>query len=223
MQAGSAPAHEAFPAERPDRDGPFRRTARDGTPIRRAALTARPTTTSDREHHVSYPAYQPAPAFAAAPPPSRPTTLNLAFFGALLSGLLGLVGSILLYTGAHDVAVKQGVGADNADALGQELTDSIVSDAVHTLQLRGISGIVSAALIVVFALAARNAATWARVVLTVLLVGGLCAGGVAVADIAPAATKGLDVTAIVLNVVVVVLLFLPPTNAYAKARKQRPA
>jgi hypothetical protein len=172
---------------------------------------------------VSYPAYQPAPAFQAAPPPSRPTTLNLAFFGALLSGLLGLVGSILLYTGAHDVAVKQGVGADNADALGQELTDSIVTDAVHTLQLRAISGIVAAVLIIAVALAVRNAATWARVVLTVLLVGGVCAGGVQVADIAPAATKALAVAAIVLNVAVVAVLFLPPTNAYARARKQRAA
>jgi hypothetical protein len=60
-------------------------------------------------------------------------------------------------------------------------------------------------------------------VLTVLLVGGICAGGVQVADIAPAATKGLAVGAIVLNLVVVALLFLPPTNAYARARKQRPA
>ncbi|GAA4263124.1 hypothetical protein [Dactylosporangium darangshiense] len=172
---------------------------------------------------MSYPAYQPVPAFAPAPPPSRPATLGLAFLGALLSGVLALAGSILLYTGAHDVAVKQGIGADNADALGQELTDSIVSDAVHTLQLRGISGIVSAVLILAVALAARNAATWARVVLTVLLVGGLCAGGVQVADIAPAATKALDVAAIVLNLAVVVLLFLPATNAYAKARKQRVA
>jgi hypothetical protein len=183
---------------------------------------ARPIPFEPGSIHVSQPAYHPAPAaYGAAPPPARPATLTFAFYGALLSGVLVLAGSILLYVQARDVAVEQGLGSGNADALGQDLTNAVVDEAVGTLQLRGISGIVSAVLLLAAALAVRNGATWARVLLTVLLVGGVCAGGVTVADLAPAATKALDTIAIVLNLVVVVLLFLPATNAYAKARKQR--
>src|SRR5947208_942907 len=106
------------------------------------AVSLRPT----EELCMSYPGFPPPPA-AVAPPASRPTTLNLAFFGALGSGLFGLVASVLLLADAHDLAA--GTVRDIAgDQLGDELTRATVDQAAATLQTRGVAGIVSALLII---------------------------------------------------------------------------
>jgi hypothetical protein len=155
-------------------------------------------------------------------PYPRPLTLTLAFFGALLAGLAGIAGSALLIANAHDLAQQTTndlLGAGTADALGAGLTAGVVDEAAHTLTLRGVTGIVSAVLILAVALAIRGGATWARVVLTVLLLGALCANGVILTDVAPGATKALGVLAMVVAVTVVVLMFLPPSNRYTAAQK----
>ncbi|WP_433086556.1 hypothetical protein ACQP1P_13540 [Dactylosporangium sp. CA-052675] len=166
---------------------------------------------------MSYPGHPPAPA--VAPPASRPTTLALAFLGALVTGLAGLVASVLLLVRAHDLAADT-VDEIAGDVLGDELTRATVDEAAATLQTRGVAGIVSALLVIGFAFAIRGGAMWARIVLTVLLAGFLCAGGLQVADVAPAATKALDVLAWLLGLATIVLMFLPPSNAYARARRQ---
>jgi hypothetical protein len=152
-------------------------------------------------------------------PPTRPTTLTLAFLGALAAGVAGLVASVLLLINAHDLAADT-VDDIAGDVLGSELTKSTVDAAASTLQTRGIAGIISAVFIIGFAFAIRGGAVWARAVLTVLLVGFMCAGGLQVADVASAATKALDVLAWLVSLVVIVLMFLPPSNAYAKSRKR---
>ena len=55
--------------------------------------------------------------------------------------------------------------------------------------------------------------------MTILMLGTWCANGIVIRDVAPTATKALGAAAIVLSLAVIVLLFLPPTNAYAKARR----
>ena len=169
---------------------------------------------------MSYPV-PPAPAAVPMAPPARPLTLTLAFFGAMLTGLAGLAASALLIAKAHDLAQKttDEVLGSSGDVFGSDLTSTVVDEAAQTLTVRGISGIVSAVLILAVGLAIRGGATWARVVLTVLLVGGLCANGVILTDVAPAATKALGALAMVVGLAVVVLMFLPPSNRYAKARK----
>jgi hypothetical protein len=135
--------------------------------------------------------------------------------------LFSAAGAILLIVQAHDLAEQEArelLGAD-ASLLGPELIATAADEAANTLVLRGITGLVSAVFVLGIALAVRNGALWARIVLTVLLLGGVCANGFAAADLAPAATRALVVAAILLSVVVVVLLFLPPTNSYVKARK----
>ena len=74
-----------------------------------------------------------------------------------------------------------------------------------------------------FALATRNAATWARIVTSVMIMFGLCAGVLVVNDDAPSAVKAIDIVAALLSLVVIVLFFLPPTNKYVGARKARTA
>jgi len=168
------------------------------------------------------------PAFAApstygqpAPVPSRPLTATLAFSGALLAGLFTVLGAVLLIVTAKDTAKQAAadlLGVDPSD-IGSDF-DSDLDTAAHTLVVRGILGLISGALVIAVALALRNAALWARIVETVLLVGGLCTNGLVLRDVAPAATKGLDIAAVLVSLVAVVLMFLPPTNAYAAARKR---
>jgi FtsH-binding integral membrane protein len=168
------------------------------------------------------------PTFGAPPTygqpvaaPSRPMTATLAFYAALVAGLFTIIGAVLLIVNAKDTA-KQAA----ADLLGvdpSELGSDFQSDldsAASTLVVRGILGLISGALVVAIALAMRNAALWARIVETVLLVGGLCANGLVVRDVAPAATKALDIAAVLLSLVAVVLMFLPATNKFAAARKR---
>jgi hypothetical protein len=175
------------------------------------------------QHGYQYPP-GPTPYRSSAGVPSRPATLTLGYVGALLAGLFSAIGAALLMVQARDLAEQ--VARDTVESvLGaeSESTDAIVAAAVDeaasTLTTRGVMGLVSAVAVLGVALAVRNGATWARVVLTVLLLGSLCGNGLIVADVASGITKALGVTAMVLGVVVVVLLFLPPTNRYVKARK----
>lgn len=154
-------------------------------------------------------------------PLARPLTLTLGFFGALLAGLASAVGAVLLIADAHELARQTAAGILPTDGSLDELASAAIDDAANTLVFRGILGLVSAVLVLAVALAVRNGRLWARIVLTVLLLGGLCANGIAVRDVTPGVTKLLDVAAILVSVLVVVLLFLPPTNRYAKARLGR--
>jgi hypothetical protein len=153
-----------------------------------------------------------------APPPTRPTTLTLGFAGALLTGLLSAVGAILLIVEAHDF-VKGLMGEVPDDSELGDVANAIVDAAASQLVARGVLGLVSAILVLAIALAVRNGALWARIVLTILLLGVISSGFIVVRDAAPAAVKALDYAAIGLSVLVVVLLFLPASGQYAKARK----
>jgi len=178
---------------------------------------------------VSQHGYSPAPpgygAYAAAPP-SRPVTLTLAYFGALLTGLLSAVGAALLLVQARDLAEQTArdatsalLGDGAAKELGTGLLAAAVDDATNTLTMRAVMVLVSAALVVGLALAVRNGALWARIVLTWLLLGSLGANAIMIADVAPDVTVLLGAVAMLLAVAVIVLLFLPPTNRFARARK----
>ncbi len=167
------------------------------------------------------------PTYAGAPVPgaqSRPATLTYAFYGAVVVGVLSVISAILLIADSHSLAVKTtkdvltSAGLGDTGTLGSEIAKQAIDDAASTLVVRGVMGLLSGLLVLAIALVARNGATWARVVLAVLLVGSLCSNGLAAKDVAPALSKGLDWTAIVLSLVVVVLLFLPASGAYAKSR-----
>ena len=170
------------------------------------------------------------PAFGsyATAPPSRPATLTFAFYGALLTGLLSAIGAALLLVQARDLAEQTARDATTAilgDGAASSATTGLlaaaVDDATSTLVARAVMVLVSAALVVALALAIRNGALWARIVLAWLLLGSLGTNAITIADVAPDVTVLLGALAMLLAVVVIALLFLPPTNRYAKARKQR--
>ncbi len=168
-----------------------------------------------------YNAYPPQPmAPPPVPPLTRPATLTLGFAGALLAGLLSALGAVLLIVDAHQLALQTVNDIVPTDSGLGDLANAAADDAANTLVIRGVTGLVSAVLVLAVALAVRNGRLWARIVLTVLLLGGLCANGLIVRDVSPAATKALDYAAIGLALLSVVVLFLPSTNRYAKARRR---
>jgi hypothetical protein len=175
------------------------------------------------QHPYPYPS-GPAPYRPPAPVPARPATLTLAYVGALLAGLFGAIGATVLMIQARDLAeeiardtVEAVLGADSDSA--DVLVAAAVDEAAGTLTTRGVLGLVSAVAVIGVTLAVRNGALWARIVLSLLLLGALCGNGLIVTDVAPTLTKALGIAAMLLGVVVVPLLFLPPTNRYAKARR----
>jgi hypothetical protein len=158
-------------------------------------------------------------------PPARPGIVSAAFFAALASGLFSVIGGILEFSGARELAEKVASDALGTDITGLDLgvTDAAVTGAVNTLQFRGILAIVLGALVMAASLTVHNAALWGRIVTGVLLLVSLCANGLEFTDVASGATTALGVTANLLGIAAIVMSFLPATNRYAAARKARTA
>jgi len=181
-----------------------------------------------RSWHVTYP---DRPVFtgpvygAPVGPPARPGIVSAAFFAALASGLFSVIGGILEFSGARELAEKVASNALGTDVTGLDLgvTDAAVTGAVNTLQFRGILAIVLGALVMAASLTVHNAALWGRIVTGVLLLVSLCANGLEFTDVASGATTALGVTANLLGIAAIVMSFLPATNRYAAARKARTA
>jgi hypothetical protein len=72
-------------------------------------------------------------------------------------------------------------------------------------------------MVVVLALAARKAAMWARIVVTLLLLAMDAINIITISDVAGGATIALDVAAVVASLVAIVGLFSPPTHRYARS------
>jgi FtsH-binding integral membrane protein len=174
---------------------------------------------------VTSPGYQSyVPPVAGAPAPGqlpRPATLTFAFYGALLVGLFSIIGGILLIADSRHLAEQTAAGlTDDPSVLGNEIVKAAVDQAASALVVRGVVVIVSGVLVLAIAFAVRNGAMWARIVMTLLVLAAVCSNGLVIRDVAPAATKALDVASMLLGIAVVVLIFLPPSNKYASARKR---
>jgi hypothetical protein len=150
--------------------------------------------------------------------------LTVGFTAAVLAGLLGFGGAVALMVNAKELAkgvATDVVGTDAAGVLGSGFVTEAVDAAAHTLVVRGVFGVVAAALVLMFALSARNGALWARLTLIFVLVVAVAANGVAVADVVPSVSKVLDLAAILGCLVAAVTMVLPASGRYAKARRQR--
>ena len=163
----------------------------------------------------------PSPAAHASAPAGRPSTLTFGYFAGLGAGLSSIVGALLLITGAHQVAEDTTASIVSGTSLeGSEAVQGLIDDAADTLVVRGTIGLIVGALVVLLALAARNGARSARIGLTLALLCGVGINAIVVGDVAPGASKALDVISMLLSVVVVIAIFLPSTNRYAKARRR---
>ncbi|GAA1041464.1 hypothetical protein GCM10009557_65250 [Virgisporangium ochraceum] len=163
------------------------------------------------------------------PAPTRPVTVALSMWGGLTVALLSLLGAVFAIVTGRD-ALRDYALAEARDYLGAdadpELLDialqAALDDAYSTLVIKAGLAAVVALGVLVFAFTVRNAALWARICLTVALVFNMCGGsGLLLIDteVMPGLTVATAAAAPTLSIAVIVLMFLPPTNRYAAARK----
>ncbi|HEX8627704.1 MAG TPA: hypothetical protein VF755_05985 [Catenuloplanes sp.] len=164
-------------------------------------------------------------------PVRRPVTLALAVWGAVTVAALAVLGAIVAIIAGRD-SIRAYVDETVRDVLGEAASADLVNatigaeldSAYRTLVIKAAVAIGAAVLVLIFALAARGAALPARIALTAALVIGMCGGSglqLGEADALPALTVVTAALTPLLSIAVIVLLFLPPTNRYAAARKRR--
>lgn len=171
----------------------------------------------DYQQHGSAPPAAPH----AIVPVGRPTTLAFGYIAGLVAGLFSIIGALLLISGARQVAEDTTASVLSGTSLdGSDLAQGVVDEATNTLVVRGTMGLVFGALVVLLALAARHGARWARIGLALGLLCLVGVNAIIVGDVTPSGTKAFGVVAMLLSAVVVIAIFLPSTNRYAKARRR---
>ncbi|HCT78856.1 MAG TPA: hypothetical protein DGT23_20305 [Micromonosporaceae bacterium] len=158
--------------------------------------------------------------------PRRPATLAIAVWAAVVAAAMYIVGAVMIISGGKEsissyLADQVGVSAADAAALAKLIGEDL-DTAYSALVTKAVVAMVVAGLMLVFALLARNGATWARAVLAG--VGGIAicgASGLLLGEAAVLPTLGFVpvVLAPWLVLATIVLLFLPKTNRFAKAKK----
>lgn len=167
--------------------------------------------------------------------PRRPGTLLALLLATALAALSGTVGAVLVFAGGtsmaatniHDVVadhpdvvrVPAGTSAADLKALSGALWNDLVDDRYGTLSARAGFAIFFAAVLLVLLVFARKAALWARVTLTIALLGSLIPHFLISTDYEPASVSACSVAAILLACAAVVLCWLPGNQRYGREVK----
>ncbi|HKN54111.1 MAG TPA: hypothetical protein VJX66_16535 [Amycolatopsis sp.] len=165
-----------------------------------------------------------------AGPVRRPGTLVAAVVVAVLSALASVVDGVLYLAGgrdlARDLAAKAiasvlGGSADSVKESGNSLLDASVAEVQSTLQARAGVALAFGALLLFIGLAMLGGAVWSRVLgtLAALLNAGIALRIATDVEGGTSAICGVAWLAAVTALVVIVLMWLPANNRYAKARK----
>ena len=156
----------------------------------------------------------------------RPGTLTALLATVTIGAVSAIAAAIYTYNNGKDLAreiFSKELGKE-ADALAKGLLGNLyetqVASAYGTLSARAGFGLFFAAVLILFGLLARNAATWARVLITIFAALGALAQVMTLGDPAsPGLLSALSGAAMVAWLAAVVLCWLPGTNRFAKARK----
>jgi hypothetical protein len=162
-------------------------------------------------------------------PTSKPATLAISFWLSVVVAVLSIAGALIMIFNGKDT-IRAYVEKSVSDTLGTTVSPDIINATVgdeldtayNKLVVKAVIGLVVAVLILVFALVARNASTPGRVLLTIALVVGMCAGSglqLQDMDVNPGATIAIASVTPLLSLIAIVCAFLPATNRYAQARK----
>jgi hypothetical protein len=164
--------------------------------------------------------------------PAKPGTLTAAVGIAAVSGLAAVVNGAMTLAGAKDIAKELAAkaAAVAADALGglpsdlgvdtSKVYDGAAELIVPTIQSRAYMVLVFGAALLLFGVFMRNAATWARVLVTISAVLTLGISGLIALDLGTGLMIALGWVAVLGSVVTIVMTWLSPNGRYAKARKQ---
>lgn len=154
----------------------------------------------------------------AGPPAARPASLRLAWYATLIAVLVAAVGAVVVFATGRDFVEHAGSAYLTENAAGAFDHADAVDTAYGLLANRAVLDLVAIGLVLLFAVFARNGATWARVLVTVVLLLGDTTR-LATIGTGPVGFTVTTALLVVLSLAVPVLLFLPSSGRYAKARK----
>lgn len=160
---------------------------------------------------------------------TRPASLTAAMGAVILSGVAAIATAVVILAGGldlvkelgNDLAAKElGVSAAEAQEtltnLGLPMED-LYTEWQSTFQTRAYLMLVLGAAMVVFGLLMRKAATWARVLVTIVAVLTAGFGFVVATDVASTMMLALAWVAVLAGLVGIILTWLPANRRYAKA------
>ncbi|MGA6162828.1 hypothetical protein [Amycolatopsis magusensis] len=178
------------------------------------------------------------PALTAAgpvAPPRRPATLSALLVTTAVSALSAAAGAVLVFAGGAELAAENvrsvfdqlapelglpsGMGAAEAEELSGALWQGMIDSRTSSLAARGGFAVFLAVWLLVAALCASKAATWARVLITIGSVLVVLTHLLIIADYPPGAVGPLGWVAVATGLAAVVLCWLPANNRYARAAK----
>ncbi|MFD5703907.1 hypothetical protein [Streptomyces lasiicapitis] len=150
-----------------------------------------------------------------------------------------VIGAVLVFAGGNDMAdenirdviddhpdvvgLPANTSAADIKSLSGPIWDELVSDRAGSLAARAGFAIFTAVCVLVFTLCVRkNAATWARVLITISGVVALFPHILILGDYEPETVMAFSFVALLATLVAIVLCWLPPTNRYARERKAGP-
>lgn len=171
-------------------------------------------------------AYPVTPERAAAA--RRPGTLTTAIVLTVLTAVASIVNGLMIATGGtdliKDIMVDSGLPAEalsdaNLESAVVIAGYSSLDDFESTFAMRGYLALVAGALLVVFALLMRRAATWARALLTVSALLAMAFAGIIVADETTTTMAMLALLTILGALLSIIFTWLPANGRYAKAAR----
>ncbi|GIH21877.1 hypothetical protein Aph01nite_01870 [Acrocarpospora phusangensis] len=149
-------------------------------------------------------------------PQKTPVTLTITLIGALVVALANLVNGVIYLVSGEDLLIEQAKSLGLSEELVQLALESVDTSIVTT---RGVIFLVTGLIVGLLALALRSAATWARVVLTLFALGSLLTMLIALNDNLSSLIVLLAFASGLAALTVLITIWLPPTNRYAKYRK----
>ena len=147
----------------------------------------------------------------------RPSTLTATVLISTLGALCAFASAVITFVDGRSLLSSElGLGSGNAGSL----VNSALDAAYSTLKSRAIIGLVTVAIIVVLAIAARGGRTGVRVWLTIMLPVAAVTWVINVADSGvPGLLRALDGGAVLFAIVALFFIWLPANNRYARERK----
>jgi hypothetical protein len=165
----------------------------------------------------------------AAAAPSKPGTLMAAIVVAVLAGLAAVVNGVTMLAGGAELAkdvMAEGL-ADIAGVTVEEVRATMgdtlglgLDELQGRIEFKAYIVLVFGAALLLFGVFMRNAATWARVMVTISAVLAAGFSTVIAADVVTPMMKGLGWAAVVGGLLAIVLTWLPANGRYAKAVKK---
>jgi uncharacterized membrane protein len=154
----------------------------------------------------------------------RPGMLTATLSIVVLTALVSIVNGVMIATGGKDLlkdalenAGLGGLSDADLDLAAQLAGYTSIDDYMSTFAMRGYLAIAGGALLLVFGLLMRKAATWARVLVTISAVLMMAFNLVVVAGDTTTTMAGLALLAVLGGILAIIFTWLPANGRYAKA------